>query len=78
MARKARKRLVRTVKPAQAVAAALTGVVAGRPRTSDEPQVVVGASLLRGPRALLDAATREPVAPGRAARRRCATTSARA
>ena len=36
IARKARKRLVRTVKPAQAVAAALTGVVQVAPRAAEE------------------------------------------
>ena len=48
VARKARKRLVRTVKPGPALAATLTGVVQIDPdgtATSDE-QVVVGASLL--------------------------------
>ena len=51
IARKARKRLVRTVKPAQAVAAALTGVVQVDPAPEDGPEedvpVVVGASLLK-------------------------------
>ncbi len=60
IARKARKRLVRTVKPAQAVAATLTGVV----QVDDlEQQVVVGASLLELRERLLGAATRTPVAP---------------
>lgn len=60
IARKARKRLVRTVKPAEAVAAALTGVV----QVADvEEQVVVGASLLKVRERLLSAATREPVEP---------------
>ena len=60
IARKARKRLVRTVKPAQAVAATLTGVV----QVDDlEQQVVVGASLLQLRERLLGAATRTPVAP---------------
>ncbi len=59
-ARKARGRLVRTVKPVQAVAAALTGVV----RVDDlEEKVVVGASLLRVRERLQDAAVREPVPP---------------
>ncbi|MCW2814945.1 MAG: SNF2-related protein, partial [Nocardioides sp.] len=63
-ARRARKRLIRTVKPVQAVAAALTGVVevggeSGVPATS----VVVGASLLKVREQLLTAATREPVEP---------------
>ncbi|HEU4812359.1 MAG TPA: DEAD/DEAH box helicase, partial [Nocardioides sp.] len=60
IARKARKRLVRTVKPAQAVAATLTGVV----QVEDlEEQVIVGASLLKVRDRLLTAATREPVPP---------------
>lgn len=60
IARKARKRLVRTVKPVEALAATLTGVA----RVDDlEEQVVVGASLLRVRDELLGAATREPVAP---------------
>jgi superfamily II DNA or RNA helicase len=67
MARKARKRLLRTVKPAQAVAAALTGVVQVDPATdtdaSGEAPVVVGASLLKVRDQLLNAATREPVQP---------------
>ena len=65
VARKARKRLIRTVRPAQAVAAALTGVVqvgpAGDPDAVTEEPVVVGASLLRVRERLLSAATREPV-----------------
>jgi superfamily II DNA or RNA helicase len=67
MARKARKRLLRTVKPAQAVAAALTGMVEVDPATdSDEATqapVVVGASLLKVREQLLSAATREPIEP---------------
>ena len=43
MARQAKKRLVRTVKPAQALAAALTGVVDRRATSSET--VVVGATL---------------------------------
>lgn len=58
IARKAKKRLVRTVKPAEAVAAALTGTVQV---AAVEEQVVVGASLLRVRDRLLSAATREPV-----------------
>lgn len=58
IAKKAKKRLVRTVKPAEAVAAALTGTV----QVADvEEQVVVGASLLKVRERLLTAATREPV-----------------
>ncbi|MDN7123036.1 DEAD/DEAH box helicase [Nocardioides sp. ChNu-153] len=60
VARRARKRLVRTVKPAQALAAALTGVV----EVDDAPaEVVVGATLLKVRERLLEAATREPVDP---------------
>jgi len=65
LARKARKRLLRTVKPAEAVAAALTGTVqiaAGDGRHSEE-QVIVGASLLEVRERLTSAATRDPVAP---------------
>jgi superfamily II DNA or RNA helicase len=54
VARKARSRLIRTVKPAQAVAAALTGVV----DVDDAPaEVIVGASLLELRERLLGAAT---------------------
>jgi SNF2 family DNA or RNA helicase len=54
VARKARSRLIRTVKPAQAVAAALTGVV----DVDDAPaEVVVGASVLRLRERLLRAST---------------------
>ena len=66
VARKARSRLIRTVKPAQAVAAALTGVV----DLDDAPaEVVVGASLLKVREQLLDAATAPPLPtpPGLAA-----------
>jgi superfamily II DNA or RNA helicase len=66
VARKARSRLIRTVKPAQAVAAALTGVV----DIDDAPaEVVVGASLLEVREQLLDAATAPPLPtpPGLAA-----------
>ena len=76
IARKARKRLIRTVPAAQAVAAALTGVV----DVEDAPaEVVVGASLLAGARAAARrrdgpaAADRRPAWP-----RPCATTSATA
>lgn len=58
VARKAKKRLVRTVKPVQALAAALTGVV----EVDDAPaQVVVGATLLKVRERLQTAATRDPV-----------------
>jgi superfamily II DNA or RNA helicase len=60
VARKAKKRLIRTVPPAQAVAAALTGVV----EVDDAPaEVVVGASLLRVREQLLGAATAPPIDP---------------
>jgi len=58
IARKARKRLIRTVPAAQAVAAALTGVV----EVEDAPaEVVVGASLLAVREQLLGAATAPPL-----------------
>jgi superfamily II DNA or RNA helicase len=58
VARKARKRLIRRVTPAQAVAAALTGVV----DVDDAPaEVVVGASLLEVREQLLGAATAPPL-----------------
>jgi superfamily II DNA or RNA helicase len=66
IARKARKRLIRTVPTAQAVAAALTGVV----EVEDAPaEVVVGASLLEVRERLLGAATAPPLEspPGLAA-----------
>ena len=60
VAKKAKKRLVRTVRPAEAVAAALTGTV----QVADvEEQVIVGASLLKVRERVLTAATREPVEP---------------
>ncbi|MDO9495283.1 MAG: SNF2 helicase-associated domain-containing protein, partial [Nocardioides sp.] len=63
MAKKARKRLVRTVKPVQAIATALTGVVELEPAdewgVADETHVVVGASLLKVRAQLLAAATRD-------------------
>ncbi|HEX4472740.1 MAG TPA: DEAD/DEAH box helicase [Nocardioides sp.] len=66
VARKARKRLIRTVPAAAAVAAALTGVV----EVEDAPaEVVVGASLLAVREQLLGAATAAPLPspPGLAA-----------
>jgi len=60
VARKAKKRLIRTVTPVQAVAAALTGTVEV---DEDEQEVVVGASLLQVRERLLTAASREPVPP---------------
>ena len=60
VAKKAKKRLVRTVRPAEAVAAALTGTV----QVADvEEQVIAGASLLKVRERVLTAATREPVEP---------------
>ena len=60
LAAKAKKRLIRRVKPAEAVAAALTGTVQVH---DQEEQVVVGASLLAVRERLRTAATREPVEP---------------
>ncbi|ABL79683.1 MULTISPECIES: DEAD/DEAH box helicase [unclassified Nocardioides] len=70
IARKAKKRLVRTVKPAEAVAAALTGTaqIAAPGGEQSEQDVVVGASLLKVRDRLLGAATREPVEPPAALR----------
>ena len=65
VARKAKKRLIRTITPVQAVAAALTGTVEV---DEADQEVVVGASLLRVRERLLTAATREPVAPPRGLR----------
>jgi hypothetical protein len=65
-ARKAKKRLIRTVKPAQAIAAALTGAVEPAAPGDDagaEHAVVLGASLLKVRERLLSAATRDPVEP---------------
>jgi superfamily II DNA or RNA helicase len=61
LARKARKRLIRTATPAQAVAAALTGVA--EVDDSGASEVIVGASLLRVREQLATAATREPIEP---------------
>ena len=58
MARRARRRLVREVKPVQALAATLTGVV--KVEEQDVP-VVVGATLERVRADLVTAATREPI-----------------
>ncbi len=62
-ARKARRRLQRTVTPTRAIAAALTGTVPVDPGTGLPPDtpVVVGASLLRVRDQLVGAATSEPV-----------------
>ena len=58
VARKAKRRLIRTVSPVQAVAAALTGTVEVE---DSEQQVVVGASLLKVRERLLSAPTRTPL-----------------
>ncbi len=70
IARKARKRLIRTVKPAEAVAAALTGTaqLAAPDGGHSDQEVVVGASLLKVRDRLLGAATRDPAAPPAALR----------
>jgi superfamily II DNA or RNA helicase len=63
IARKARKRVVRTATPTEAIAAALTGVVQlGTAEQPVEEQVQLGASLLRVRERLLNAARQEPVA----------------
>ncbi len=60
VARRAKRRLVRTVSPVQAVAAALTGVV----EVDDvDHDVVVGASLLAVREQLRTAAVRDPIEP---------------
>ena len=62
IARKARKRVVRTATPAEAIAAALTGMVQlGTAEQPVEEQVIIGASLLRVRDRLLHAAEQEPV-----------------
>ena len=64
VARKARKRLIRTVAPGPAVAAALTGTVeVGQGDDAVDEQVVVGASLLDVRERLLGASTRDPIEP---------------
>jgi superfamily II DNA or RNA helicase len=60
LARKARKRLIRTATPAQAVAAALSGV-AEVDGTDEASEVIVGASLLKVREQLLGAADHPPV-----------------
>jgi len=60
IARKAKKRLVRMVKPAHALAATLTGVAT---LEEEDEQVIVGATLERVREQLRTAATREPVEP---------------
>ncbi len=60
--RKARKRVLRTATPAEAIAAALTGVVQlGTAEHPVEEQVQLGASLLHVRERLLGAARQEPV-----------------
>jgi superfamily II DNA or RNA helicase len=59
VARRAKKRLVRQVRPVEAVAAALSGVIEVEDVDHD---VIVGASLLKVREQLRSAATREPVA----------------
>ena len=62
IARKARKRVVRTATPAEAIAAALTGTVQlGTAEQPVEEQVILGASLLKVRERLLNAAEQEPV-----------------
>ncbi|MBS46002.1 MAG: ATP-dependent helicase [Nocardioides sp.] len=69
VARKARQRLIRTLQPAEAVAAALTGELPAGATSPDEPLpagagpggVQLGASLLKVRERLMAAATREPV-----------------
>lgn len=62
VARKARKRVVRTASPTEAIAAALTGTVQlGTAEHPVEEQVQLGASLLKVRDRLLNAARQEPV-----------------
>ncbi|HET6937915.1 MAG TPA: SNF2 helicase-associated domain-containing protein, partial [Nocardioides sp.] len=62
IARKARKRVVRTATPTEAIAAALTGVVQlGTAEQPVEEQVQLGASLLQVRERLLNAARQDPV-----------------
>lgn len=58
--RRAKKRLVRTIKPAQALAATLTGVVEV---DQTDTEVVVGATLKRVREQIRSAGVREPIAP---------------
>ncbi|MDT0202342.1 DEAD/DEAH box helicase [Nocardioides sp. AE5] len=57
-AKKAKKRLIRTVKPAQALAATLTGVVAVE---ETDTTVIVGATLLKVREQIRNAAIRTPI-----------------
>ena len=59
LARKARKRLIRTATPAQAVAAALSGVA--EVEGDEASEVIVGASLLKVREQLTTAAERTPI-----------------
>ncbi|MFD1947127.1 DEAD/DEAH box helicase [Nocardioides aestuarii] len=61
LARKARKRLIRTATPAQAVAAALSGVAEVEGSDADASEVIVGASLLKVRDQLLSAVDQPPV-----------------
>ncbi len=64
VARRARTRLLRTVRPAQALAATLSGVVeVASDEGPVEEQVVVGATLERVRLQVREAATREPISP---------------
>src|SRR3546814_20568869 len=58
-ARRAKKRLIRTVKPAQALAATLTGVVEV---AAQDTKVIVGGSLLTVREQLKSGPTRDPMA----------------
>jgi len=63
-ARKARKRLIRSVGPGEAVAAALTGTLrVESPEGEVDEQVVVGASLLAVRDRIVGAAAKEPLEP---------------
>ena len=78
IARKARKRVVRTATAAEAIAAALTGTVQlGTVEEPVEEQVIVGASLLKVRERLLHAAEQEPVEVPRGLAGPSATTSGR-
>ena len=63
VARRARRRLVREVRPAEALAGALTGVAAVERGAETQESVVVGASLLQVRDRITSAATRDPVEP---------------
>ncbi|MDN4163681.1 SNF2 helicase-associated domain-containing protein, partial [Nocardioides abyssi] len=59
VARRARRRLVREVRPAEALAGALTGVAAVERGAESQESVVVGASLLQVRDRITSAATRD-------------------